>query len=170
MTPCSVRSSLTARCPMWGDAMVVETDSDVKAIALAALLTENIPGIEWVHGDDLCDCTFQRIGEWTNPYIAKTLRVRFCCIWEELFKQYPEYVQRIDAYYDENAKRFVTEPWEWNGDDDMPRALWHRHLASKTGRSLSEVRQEYADQEPPKGVKRWKSPLTRFSRFTVNLR
>jgi len=127
-------------------------ETDVKTKALDILLAASIPGIEWVHGDDLCDCTFQRIGEWSNPYIAQTLRVRFCCIWEELFKQYPQFVQRIPAYFDGNAERFVSEPWDWNGDYDMPRALWHRHLAAKTGKVLPEIREEYRDQTPPKAV------------------
>ena len=130
----------------------MEIKSITEPGALAVLLTESIPGIEWVHGDDLCDCTFQRIGEWSNPYIAQTLRVRFCCIWEELFKQYPEFVQRIPAYYDGNANSFVSKPWEWNGDYDMPRALWHRQLAKQTDKTLAEVREEYRDQEPPKAV------------------
>lgn len=132
----------------------------MKTKALDALLAASIPGIEWVHGDDLCDCTFQRIGEWSNPYIAQTLRVRFCCIWEELFKQYPQFVQRIPAYFDGNTERFVSEPWEWNGNYDMPRALWHRHLASKTGKALAEIREEYRDQEPPKAVLK-KAPRAR---------
>ena len=47
----------------------------MQAIA-EALAIASIPEIQWKHGDDLCDCTFQRIGFWTNPYLAKTLQVR----------------------------------------------------------------------------------------------
>jgi hypothetical protein len=139
---------------------------------LAAIIPAEIPGVEWAMHDDLCDCTFQRIGEWTNPYIGKTLRVRFCCIWAELHKQYPNFVQELDGFFDHNTHRFVHEVRDWDGDFDMPRAIWYRHLASKTGKSLSEVRQEYADKEPPKGVRKvWPKPQSRTSSGgMVNLR
>ena len=119
----------------------------MQAIALASA----IPDIRWEHGDDLCDCTFQRIGSWSNPYIGKTLRVRMCCIWERIYEQYPEFVQRIDASWDGNAGVYQTEPQPWDSDEwDMPRALWHRQLSASTGASLADVRAEYAGQEPPK--------------------
>jgi len=156
---------------MWGREMTTP-HADVKKAAPAAILTAEIPGIEWVHGDDLCDCTFQRIGEWTNPYIASTLRVRFCCIWEELFKQFPEFVQRIPAYYDGNSKRFVAEPWDWDAEYDMPRALWHRHVAAKEGwvRPLAEIRAEKADEEPPKAVRRQRAARSNHRADTYILR
>ena len=121
----------------------------MEAIALVAA----IPDVRWEHGDDLCDCTFQRIGSWTNPYIAKTLRVRMCCLWEALYAEHPEFVQRIDAYWDENEQSYKTEPAPWDSNvGDMPRALWHRQIAIQTGLTLDEVRAEYADQEPPKAA------------------
>jgi hypothetical protein len=112
---------------------------------------DDIPEVRWMHGDDLCDCSFQRIGEWTNPYIAKTLRVRFCCIWEELHKQYPDFVQTIPGYFDENDDKIVTDPAEWDGDTDMPRALWHRQIQAVTNRPLDEIRKKFAHLDPPKG-------------------
>ena len=127
---------------------------DAMSQALAIIAALNIPDVQWIHGDDLCDCTFQRIGYWTNPYLAETLLVRMCCIWNEIYKQYPEYVQKISAYHDLNTNTYYTEPADWNGEEDMPRYMWYRHLARKEGRSLAEIREMYADQEPPKGVVR----------------
>ena len=71
----------------------------------ALLFTGQIPEIDWEHGDDLCDCTFQRIGYWTNPYLARTMEVRLCCIWKILAEQNPEIaalMQEIPAYDDYN--------------------------------------------------------------------
>lgn len=120
---------------------------------LGLLALERIPEIRWTHGDDLCNCTFQRIGEWTNPYIARTLRVRICCIWAELYKQYPQYVQEIQGYYDENEDRFITEPQVWNSEDsDMPRHLWHRQLAVLLGVPLAEVRRRFGHKPTPQRV------------------
>ena len=125
------------------------------ADVLAALSVSNLPDVHWLQGDDLCDCTFQRIGSWTNPYLGKTLRVRLCCIWSELYRQYPQHVQQVDAYYDENRHAWVDEPREWDStDDDMPPALWYRQIAARTGASLSAVRAEYASrrEERPKKI------------------
>lgn len=116
------------------------------------ILGGEIPEVRWVHGDDECDCTFQRIGEWTNPYIARTLRVRFCCIWAELYKQFPQFVQEIPAYYDQNTGMLINEPAEWDGDTDMPRHLWYRQLAVQIGIPVSEARRLFEKHEPPKGV------------------
>jgi hypothetical protein len=118
-----------------------------------AIYTGSVPDVQWQHGDDLCNCTFQRIGFWTNPYIGKTLLVRFCCIWDNFHKQYPEYVQEVEYSYDYNKDEYVMEPMDWDSDHDMPRALWYRQLATKTGLSLDEVRAQYADQEPPKATR-----------------
>ena len=38
---------------------------------VAHAFSDNIPGVEWEYHDDLCDCTYQRIGFWTNPYIGE---------------------------------------------------------------------------------------------------
>lgn len=136
---------------------MIATEQEVKPgqdiIGLLAL-TAGFPEIKWEHGDDLCDCTFQRIGLWTNPYIARTLRVRMCCIWAELYTMFPQYVQEIQGYQDiNNGDVFVTEPVEWDSEDDpMPRHLWYRHLAAKFGRTLAEIRERCANLEPPKAV------------------
>ena len=114
-----------------------------------------VPDIHWLHGDDLCDCTFQRIGEWTNAYLGKTLRVRMCCIWSELYKQFPQFVQDIDASYDYNTHEWVKEPQAWDSpDSDMPTYLWYRQLAQLEGRALSDVRDEYSERqhERPKAL------------------
>lgn len=117
------------------------------------ILGGEIPEITWQHGDDACNCTFQRIGEWTNPYIARTLRVRFCCIWAELYKQFPQFVQEIPAHWNENEGRFDAKPQEWNAEDaDMPKHLWHRQMAVLLGLPLNDVRRVLEGQEPPKAT------------------
>ena len=105
-----------------------------------ALSIGNLPDIQWKMHDDLCDCTYQRIGMWTNPYLAETLEVRMCCIWNELYKQFPQYVRSVPAFWDYNAEQWVTEPAEWNGEEDMPQSMWHRQLARKLGISLEAAR------------------------------
>ena len=114
----------------------------------SALAIGTLPDVHWLHGDDLCSCTFQRIGEWTNPYLAQTLRVRLCCIWRELYKQYPQFVQEVDAFYDGNRHAWATEPQPWNSEEmDMPLYLWYRQLARESGKSLAQIRAEYAGRE-----------------------
>ena len=105
-------------------------------------------------GGDLCDCTFQRIGFWTNPYIAKTLQIRFCCVWAELAKQHPDLIREFPAFTGyNNGDVPITEPMEWNAEDaDMPRALWYRQLASRHDRPLSEIRDRFQHLEPPGAV------------------
>lgn len=115
----------------------------------------NLPEVHWLQGDDLCDCTFQRIGEWTNPYLGKTLRVRLCCIWGEIYKQYPQFVQDVDAYYDLNRNDWVAGQQEWDSmDSDMPLPLWYRQIAIRERRPLQEVRDQYSQRsaERPKKV------------------
>ena len=117
-----------------------------------------IPEERWVHGDDLCDCTFQRIQEFTNPYIGRTLRVRLCCMWAEMYKQFPQFVQDIPAFNDYNKgggvrDEWVNKPTAWNAEDsDMPRALWHRQVAAEMGMPLGTVRRLLEGQAPPKAV------------------
>lgn len=121
----------------------------------ALTLTNQIPEIRWTTGDDLCDCTFQRIGWWTNPYIAKTMEVRLCCAWAKLAEMFPEigqYIREIPAFDDINGSRWQTEPMEWNGEEEMPRSYWYRHIVAKTGKPLADVRQEYGHLNPPAGV------------------
>lgn len=115
-----------------------------------------IPAERWILGDNLCDCVFQRIGEWANPYIGRTLRIRLCCIWAELAKMFPQFVQDIPAYYDENRDEWITEPQPWNSEDmDMPIYLWHRQEAQRTGKDIAVVRAELRgrERERPKRVK-----------------
>ena len=97
--------------------------------------------VSWDHEDDLCDCTFQRIGMWKNPYIGEMLEVRMCCIWKELYKQFPEFV-RVTKH----------EPAIWDGESDMPKSIWHRQLANHLGISIEEARM--LGNEAPKGVTR----------------
>ena len=106
----------------------------------------------WETGDDLCDCTFQRVGRWTNPYLAQTRHVRLCCIEAELEKQFPQFVQVFDAYQDPNTDELIDEPMMWNGEFDMPKDIWHRQLARIRGEDLELVREKFAGLEPPKGV------------------
>lgn len=111
-----------------------------------------IPEIRWEYGDDLCSCTFQRIGWWTNPYLARTLEIRLCCMWAKLNEMFPGLMREIPAFTDYNhGNVYVTEPQMWNGEDDMPVHLWHRQIAILTGMSLPEVRRKFAGQKPPKG-------------------
>lgn len=114
---------------------------------VAATAAASIPDVYWILGDDKCDCTFQRIGHWTNPYIARTKVVRLCCIWAELEKAFPQHVQNIDASYDHNRHEYDTAPREWDSEDmPMPYSFWFRQLAAKTGRSLASIRAEYANR------------------------
>lgn len=100
----------------------------------------------WDVNDDLCDCTYQRIGYWNNPYIGETLEVRFCCVWAELERQYPQFFRRTQI-----------EPAAWNGEANMPRSVWHRQIAKANGVSVSEARELAAGQDSPRGIPR-KSP------------
>lgn len=127
------------------------TPAIVEALAISAL-----PDTIWRDQDDLCDCEFQRVCQWTNPYIGSTHEVRLCCIWGELYKMFPQHVRDIPAWFDINNQAWVTEPMEWNGEAEMPKAVWYRHLARKWGRSVADVRAEYAQQDElrPKGRKR----------------
>lgn len=123
----------------------------------ALLLTGHIPEIRWKQDDDLCDCTFQRIGWWTNPYLARTMEVRLCCIWKILAEQNPEIaalVREIPAFDDYNRDCWVSEPAAWDSKDhDMPRALWHRQLSIQQDKPLEQVRREYDHLEPPRRVR-----------------
>lgn len=83
----------------------------------------------WDVNDDLCDCTYQRVGYWNNPYIGETYEIRLCCVWAEFEKQWPQFF-----------KRTQIEPAAWNGETDMPRSLYHRQLAKVNGISVSEAR------------------------------
>jgi len=126
-----------------------QVESDI----LAALFAGTFPDTFWDCQDDLCDCTYQRIGMWTNPYIAETLEVRMCCIWAEIYRMFPQFVRVTPAYLDGNTKGWVTEPADWNGEAEMPKAIWYRQLARKQGRLVQDIRTEYSarDELRPRG-------------------
>lgn len=126
-------------------------------LAAMQLLTHAVeaPAKHWILGDDLCDCLFQRIWDTNNPHIGRTLRVRECCLWKTLYEQYPEYVQVL-PYYDPNRHIYVSEPEPWNSDEmDMPVYLWHRQLAIEQGKTVAQIREDYAgrEHERPRKVK-----------------
>lgn len=119
------------------------------------LLTQSIPEIQWDNQDDLCDCTFQRVGWWTNPYIGKTMEFRLCCAWKVLIEKNPElqpFFREIPAFDNYNTGQYESDSWDWNGEFDMPRAIWYRQLATQENRPLSEIRKDYAHLEAPKAV------------------
>ena len=131
----------------------------------------NVPEVHWLQGDDLCDCTFQRVGEWTNPYLGKTLRVRLCCIWGEIYKQYPQFVQDIDAYYDLNRHEWVPEQREWDStDSDMPLALWYRQEAIRQGKPLQEVRDAADKSLRPRAVAESREDIVSQAEVEASLR
>lgn len=111
------------------------------------------PEETWDIDDDACDCTFQRIGFWTNPYIGETLEVRMCCIWEELYKLFPQFVRKTDAFQNYNSGEWETLR-EWDGETEMPRSIWYRQLAKQTGTPLAEIRASYGHLTPPQGTPR----------------
>lgn len=116
-----------------------------------------LPEAVWLHGDDACDCTFQRIGMWKNPYLGETLEVRMCCIWAELYKLFPQHVRSTPAYLTGDDE-WVEGQRAWDGEHDMPRALWYRQLARETGQPLEAIRAEYAAYPSPSGSPRPPSP------------
>ena len=114
----------------------------------------HIPESHWEHGDDLCDCEFQRIGLWMNPYLGVTEKVRVCCLYKELEDSFPHLFQHIDGYWDDNEKEWITGQMEWDGEDDMPRALWNRQLSIREGLPIEVIRERTIFQSPPKGTPR----------------
>ena len=122
-------------------------DNQAQTDVLEALFTGTFPSTFWDCQDDLCDCTYQRIGMWTNPYLAETLEVRMCCIWAELYKMFPQFVRVTPAYLDGNAKAWATEPMAWNGEAEMPKAIWYRQLARQQGRTVEDIRAEYSEKD-----------------------
>lgn len=134
---------------------MIDRNETLVAIASLPLMLGGaaLEGVDWRHGDDLCDCRIQRIGEHCNPYSGHTHRVRLCCLEAKLIELLPElaeYVQDIPAYFDEDRGAFVDGVVAWDSvDSDMPRALWYRQIAHVTGKTLAEVRAEYSDREPP---------------------
>lgn len=129
----------------------MQTLADRQAADIVAAL-DVLPEDIWDTNDDACDCTFQRIGFWTNPYMGETLEVRMCCIWAELYKLFPQHVRTTKAW--QHGGEWQPDVWDWNGEDDMPRSIWYRHLARKEGISVAEARERYAHLDPPKGIPR----------------
>ena len=124
--------------------------TEISPAIIEALSVGLLPDVQWKAHDDLCDCVYQRIGMWTNPYLAETLEVRMCCIWAKFYEQYPEFSRTVPAFWDYNADEWVTEPMDWNGEEDMPAALWHRQLARRRGISVTAAR--HLNLAPPKGT------------------
>ncbi len=150
-------------------------ESQVKVDVLSALFAGTF-GEFWDCQDDGCDCIYQRIGMWTNPYLAETLEVRMCCIWADLYKQYPQFVRVTPAYKDGNKREWVTEPTEWSGESDMPKSLWYRQLSRQQNRSVEDIRVEYAEKDElrPRGKPK-REPMPLFVRVegewvAINLR
>ena len=128
---------------------------DHKSLPGQNILSTEMPEIRWEQGDDHCNCTFQRLGFWTNPYIGRTLRVRICCIWAELYKDYPQFVQEIPAFENySDGDKYEYEPHEWNGEADMPAHLWHRQLAVLRNEPIEDIRERFENVPPPKGTPR----------------
>ena len=100
----------------------------------SSLHPTTMPEFIWTHGDDLCDCTFQRIGEWTNPYLARTRRVRVCCLEDRMLEGNEDLVQDIPGFFNDNTGLLDTEPLVWDGED--------------------ETRVKFEGVEPPKGIPR----------------
>ena len=128
--------------------------SEAPHIFTDSLHPRSMPEITWTHGDDLCNCTFQRIGDWSNPYLALTRRVRVCCLEQRMLEGNEDLVQDIPGYFNENTGEFETEPWEWDGEDDMPEHLFMRQTAIIQDLSLDETRVKFEGVEPPKGIPR----------------
>ena len=115
---------------------------------------DTLPEVRWKAQDDLCDCDFQRIYWATNPYIGRTLEVRLCCAWKRLAELHPEiqeFMREVPGFYNSDTDRYQMEPADWDGDYDMPRSIWYRHLAAKLRRPLEAIRREYDHLMPPKG-------------------
>lgn len=127
--------------------------TEMSADAIFAAATAR-PDFVWENIDDKCDCIYQRIGYWTNPYLGATLETRLCCVWAELQKEWPQFFRETNAFWDYNEGKWVPEPAAWNGETDMPKALWYRQLARQQGRTVGEIRAEYQhrDSERPRGA------------------
>lgn len=132
-----------------------------QALDFTPLADAFIPEEYWEVHDDLCDCTFQRIGFWTNPYMGETMRIRLCCVWKEMEKQWPQFFQHTHAFWDYNKEEWVPGAAEWNGEDQMERAVWYRQRANIERLPLEAIRDKYRLAEPPAGTPRPKEePVT----------
>ena len=124
-------------------------------IAHALWLTE-LPEAPWDLEDDLCDCEYPRVAMWKNVYLATQHEFRLCCIWSKLYEVMPDVVRTIPGYWNRDTKTWLTEPWDWDGETDMPLFLWHRQVARREGISLPEARKLCTSGilERPRGMKR----------------
>ncbi len=127
-------------------------------------MSGDIPEIHWDNQDDLCDCIFQRIGWWTNPYLGKTMETRICCFYKrivELLPELSEFIREIDSF-DNYVKQeqgpidptyhFEQTVRPWDAEFEMPRAIWYRQLATRLGMTLPEIRKLYENESPPKAL------------------
>lgn len=118
---------------------------------LMALVSEQDLPMHWLHGDDLCDCMVQRIGEWTNSYTGMTEQYRWCCVWDELMRQVPAlraFRQVVPASYDEHRDEWKPDVEEWDSEiADMPLYLWYRQYARKHGLTVGEARKALQGRE-----------------------
>ena len=114
------------------------------------------PEVRWIIGDNLCDCMFQRIADWNNPYLGRTQRLRLCCAWERILDLIGrEGIVQMLPYFDPNRATYNAEPAPWDSHDmEMPVAFWHRQMAVQQGKSVSQIREEYAgrENERPKAI------------------
>lgn len=133
--------------------MVTSTQPALSPALIEALALASLPDGVWTNQDDKCDCVYQRIYQTRNIYLAETHEIRLCCIWAELGKQWPQFVRTTPGYWEPNNKEWITQPQEWDGETEMPKSIWYRHLARKLGRSVADIRAEYTlrDDERPKG-------------------
>ena len=109
-----------------------------------ALWVADLPDVQWDHEDDLCDCIYQRIGMWKNPYLATQHEIRLCCIWEKLYQLDPSAVRTIPGYWNDDVQEWQTEPRPWDGETDMPMSLWVRQIARQEGITVQEARSRCA--------------------------
>ena len=115
--------------------------SSLEDSVLAALAAAESLPVHWLSGDDGCDCMMERIGEWSNPQMAYTKQIRFCCIWAELERMFPQHVQEVPAYYDGNRDEWQTEIQDWDSEDaDMPLPYWYRQHARRHNLTVAEAR------------------------------
>jgi hypothetical protein len=124
----------------------------IRELFTVPLIGTTIPEFQWEHEDDLCDCSFQRISYWMNPYIGETEKIRLCCLYKELEDSFPHLFQHIKGYWDDDEREWITGQMEWNGENDMPRALWNRQLSIREGLPIEAIRKRTRLLEPPKGV------------------
>ncbi len=132
------------------------TQTELTPAIIEALAIGQLPDIQWKQNDENCDCIYQRVGMYTNPYLAETLEIRMCCIWQEIYQLFPQFVRMVPAFWNYNTDEWVTEPMEWNGEDDMPVAIWHRQLARQRGITVAEARA--LNLPAPKGKVRQPKP------------